>query len=125
MSESGSTWRDVARARATAQFRLAWERAPAAGRAALVAAAERDAVGHRWEAGRRACVLSLLVQPALRPHETAKAGAYRLFGCEVTDDFPVTWDAGGVTLAELLAAVGVHISERRPRRARLLPRPVW
>ena len=100
-------WRQVARERAVAQFRQAWDGAPPAGRAALVEAAARGRVDHRWESGRRACVLALLVGPALRPHETPKAAAYRLFGCEVTDDFPVTWDAGGVTLAELLAAVGV------------------
>lgn len=106
-------WRQAARERAVEQFRLAWERAPAAGRAALVETAARGGVGHRWETGARACVLALLVGPALRPHETAQAGAYRLFGCEVTDDFPVTWDGHGVTLVELLAAVGVELPDRR------------
>ena len=108
MIHAAADWRAVARERAIAQFRLAWERAPAAGRDALARAAARGRVGHRWEDGTRACVLSLLAAPALRLGETPKAGAYRLFGCEVTDDFPVTWDAGGVTLAELLGAVGVH-----------------
>ena len=111
-------WRQVARERATAHFQVAWQRAPAAGREALVTAAEHGRVGHRWETGARACVLALLVAPALRPRETAKAGAYRLFGCEVTDDLPATWDAGGVTLAEMLASVGVELSPTAPRWAR-------
>lgn len=111
------TWREVARARACEQFQLAWERAPAAGRAALVEAAARGRVGHRWETGSRACVLALLVRPALRPGESPKAGAYRLFGCEVTEDFPVTWDGHGVQLTDLLASVGVPpIPERRRAR---------
>lgn len=105
-------WRDDTRARAVDAFRLAWERAPAAGRAALLEAAARGIVGHRWETGRHACVLALLVAPALKPGESVKAGAYRLFGWEVTEDFPATWDAGGVTLAELLAAVDVRLPER-------------
>ena len=113
MIRAAMDWRVAARERAIAQFRLAWERAPAAGRDALLRGAERGRVGHRWEDGTRACVLSLLAAPALRRGETPKAGAYRLFGCEVTDDFPVTWDAGGITLAELLASVGVHT---RPER---------
>ncbi|MER3421771.1 MAG: hypothetical protein C4290_15135 [Chloroflexota bacterium] len=117
-------WRDVTRARAVEAFRLAWERAPVAGRAALLDAAARDAVGHRWETGRHACVLALLVAPALKPGEPVKAGAYRLFGWEVTEDFPATWDAGGVTLAELLAAVGVRLPERAGRRVGLTARPV-
>jgi hypothetical protein len=116
-------WRNDTRARAIDAFRLAWERAPAAGRAALLDAAARDAVGHRWETGRHACVLALLVMPALKPGEPVKAGAYRLFGWEVTEDFPATWDAGGVTLAELLAAVGVRLP-RRAGRTGLRSRPV-
>ena len=115
MTGSVADWRQAARERAAEQFRLAWERAPAAGRTALVEAAEAGRVGHRWETGSRACVLALLVMPALRPRETAKAGSYRLFGCEVTDDLPVTWDAGGVKVAELLASVGVTLDERRTR----------
>ena len=115
MIGSAADWRQAARERAVEQFRLAWERGPVAGRAALVEAAEDGRVGHRWETGSRACVLALLVAPALRPRETAKAGAYRLFGCEVTDDLPVTWDAGGVTVAELLASVGIAVRERRAR----------
>jgi hypothetical protein len=110
--EAAAGWREAARERAIEQFRLAWSRAPAAGRARLVERALRGDVGHRWETGSRACVLALLVGPALRPRETAKAGAYRLFGCEVTDDFPVTWDAHGVSPAELLAAVGVPVAPR-------------
>ena len=110
-------WRQLSRVHAMAHFQLAWERAPAAGREALVDAAQRGRVGHRWETGARACVLALLVKPALRPRETAKAGAYRLFGCEVTDELPVTWDAGGVGLADLLASVGVHLPAHAPRRA--------
>ncbi len=116
-------WRDATRARAIEAFRLAWERAPAAGRAALLDAAARDAVGHRWETGRHACVLALLVAPALKPGEPVKSGAYRLFGWEVTEDFPATWDAGGVTLAELLAAVGVRLPQRAGRTG-LRSRPV-
>jgi hypothetical protein len=112
-------WRDAARERAIEQFRLAWSRAPAAGRAELVERARKGSVGHRWETGARACVLALLVTPALRPRETAKAGAYRLFGCEVTDDFPVTWDAHGVAPSELLAAVGVQVEPRGRRLPRL------
>ncbi len=61
-------------------------------------------------------MLALLVTPALKPGESVKAGAYRLFGWEVTEDFPATWDAGGVTLAELLAAVGVHLPDRAEGR---------
>lgn len=113
MSATTATWREAARTRASEQFRLAWERAPAAGRSALVEEAERGRVGHRWETGSRACVLALLVRPALRPGETAKAGAYRLFGCEVTDDFPVTWDGRGVSLSDLLASVGVRLGAER------------
>jgi hypothetical protein len=110
-----ASWQRSARERAIDQFRLAWERAPAAGRAAFVEAAARDKVGHRWDTGAHACVLALLVTPALRPHEPVKAGAYRMFGCEVTDDLPVTWDAHGISVAELLAAVGVRLPERRHR----------
>lgn len=117
---AASDWREEARARAVAQFRRAWDGAPAEGRETLLRAAERGRVEHRWETGRHACVLALLVTPVLRPHESPKAAAYRLFGCEVTDDFPVTWDAGGVTLAELLSAVGV----RQPVRGRGLTRLV-
>ncbi len=122
MIASASDWRMAARVRAVEHFRLAWERSPALGREALVRAAERGSVGHRWEGATRACVLSLLVSPALRAGESPKAGANRLFGCEVTDDFPVTWDAGGVTLTDLLGAVGIH---PRPARGafRLIPRP--
>lgn len=115
-------WREVARDQAIRQFRLAWERAPAAGREALIEAARRGRVGHRWETGARACVLALLVRPALREREPVKAGAYRMFGCEVTDDLPVTWDAGGVTIAELLAAVGVQLPARPRRGFSLWPR---
>lgn len=121
MRIAGEDWREAARERAVSHFRLAWERAPEAGRAALIDAAERGRVDHRWETGRWACVLALLVSPALRVRETPKAAAYRLFGCEVTDDFPVTWDAGGVTLAHLLGSVGVTVSGRA--RSRLLPLP--
>ena len=119
-------WQAAARNRAIEHFRLAWERAPAGGRAALIEAAERNSVGHRWETGRRACVLALLVRPALRPAEKPKMAAYRLFGCEVTDDFPVTWDAAGVTLADLLASVGVALRPHLGRWAilgRLRSRP--
>ena len=120
-----SEWRQQARDDAVALFRLAWEWAPAAGRAGLVDAAMAGRVGHRWETGARACVLALLVKPALRPREPAKAGAYRLFGCEVTDELPATWDGGGVTLADLLAAVGVHLPTPAKRRSltQLLRRP--
>jgi hypothetical protein len=84
-----------------------------AGRSALVDAATDGRVGHRWTTGRGACVLALLVGPSLRTRESARAGAYRLFGCEVVDDLPVTWDGGGVTLAELLGAVGVTLPSRQ------------
>lgn len=120
-------WRQAARERAAAQFRQAWERAPSGGRAALLDAAARGRVGHRWETGTRACVLALLVRPDLRPAETPKAAAYRLFGCEIADDFPVTWDAGGVTLDELLASVGVPVplsADRRTRFGRPAATPV-
>jgi hypothetical protein len=119
--EAAMGWRDAARERAIEQFRLAWGRAPASGRAELVERARKGTVGHRWETGSRACVLALLVTPTLRPRETAKAGAYRLFGCEVTDDFPVTWDAHGVAPDELLAAVGVSVGPRRRRLPLLRP----
>ena len=133
MTGAAIDWRQRAREQAIAHFRQAWAMAPEAGRAALLEAAARDRVGHRWETGRRACGLALLVAPALRPGEAAKAGAYRLFGCEVTDDLPVTWDAAGVKAAELLAAVGVALPahRRQPliarlrsymRNGRLLPR---
>lgn len=126
MIAAATDWRQTAREQAIARFRLAWERAPVAGRAALIERARHDRVGHRWETGARACVLALLVRPALRPGEAVKAGAYRLFGCEVTDDFPVTWDAGGVTLAELLASVGVTLpsDDRRVARRRWAGRAV-
>lgn len=114
MNAAVGDWRTVARDRAIAQFREAWERAPVSGREALVAAAQRDRIGHKWETGSRACVLALLARPALRPGELAKAGAYRLFGCEVADDFPATWDGAGVTAAELLASVGVYLPGGRP-----------
>lgn len=117
-------WRAVERDRTLALFRRAWEGAPSAGRAALIEAASRGRVGHRWERGRSACVLALLAAPALRPRETAKAGAYRLFGCEATDDLPVTWDAGGVTLVDLLRSVGVPLEDGGVRRGgRWLARP--
>ena len=99
-------WRAHERARAATLFRTAWGLAPAEGREALLQAASRRRVGHRWTTGRGACVLALLAGPALRPTEMPRAGAYRLFGCEVVDDLPVTWDGRGVTLEELLAAVG-------------------
>jgi hypothetical protein len=122
MSVTAIDWRQTTRERAIAEFRQAWERAPEAGRAALIEAARHGGPGHRWETGRRACVLALLVTPALRPHESPKMAAYRLFGCEVVDDFPVTWDAGGVSLAELLASVGVHVPDApRGGTRRLLP----
>jgi hypothetical protein len=114
MDAATADWRTVARDRAIAQFRQAWERAPATGREALVEAALRDRIGHKWETGSRACVLALLARPALRPGELPKAGAYRLFGCEVTDDLPATWDGAGVTAAELLASVGVYLPDGRP-----------
>ena len=109
MAIQSAAWRAEARERALAHFRLAWERAPEAGRAALLDAVERGGPGHRWETGVRACVLALLVQPALRPGEGVKAGAYRLFGCEVTDEFPATWDARALPATALLAAVGAPI----------------
>jgi hypothetical protein len=88
----------------------------------LLDAAARDGIGHRWDRGARACVLALLVRPALRPAETPKAAAYRLFGCEVTEDFPVTWDAEGISIAELLESVGARVpSPRRRMLGRLLP----
>jgi hypothetical protein len=127
MLETAIGWRTIARNRAIAQFQHAWAQSPAAGREALIEAAQRDGIGHKWETGERACVLALLVRPALRPGELAKAGAYRMFGCEVTDEFPATWDAAGVTPAQLLASVGVQPSvSGRPslsrRLARLMPR---
>jgi hypothetical protein len=126
MLDTTMGWRAMARNRAIAQFQQAWAQSPAAGREALIEAAQRDGIGHRWEIGARACVLALLVRPALRPGELPKAGAYRMFGCEVTDEFPATWDAAGVTPAQLLASVGVQVSgDRRPslaqRLSRLLP----
>ncbi|MGH2587157.1 MAG: hypothetical protein ACRDJE_19765 [Dehalococcoidia bacterium] len=116
-------WQQRAREQAQEQFRLAWERAPASGREAFLEAVRRERVGHRWSTGAGACVLALLVRPALRPAESPKAVAYRMFGCEVTDDFPATWDAAGVTLTELLAAVGVRLPEtpKRGLLGRLLP----
>jgi len=108
-----AAWQRSARERAIEQFRNAWAGAPPAGREALVEAAARGRVGHKWETGRHACVLALLVRPALRPSETPKMAAYRWFGCEVTEDFPPTWDGLGVTLPELLASVGVTVPERR------------
>jgi hypothetical protein len=130
MTSAAVGWQQLAREQAQEQFRLAWERAPAAGREAFLEAVRRERVGHRWSTGAGACVLALLVRPALRPAESPKAGAYRMFGCEVTEDLPVTWDAAGVTLTELLAAVGVHLpgpskggllGRLRPRVGRLLP----
>ena len=127
MLETAIGWRTMARNRAIAQFQHAWAQSPAAGREALIEAAQRDGIGHKWETGERACVLALLVRPALRPGELPKAGAYRMFGCEVTDEFPATWDAAGVTPAQLLASVGVQApASGRPslaqRLARILPR---
>jgi len=113
MAVETTVWLERARAQAIAEFQLAWERAPVAGRTALIAAAERGGVGHRWETGRHACVLALLVAPARKAKEQPKMAAYRIFGCEVTDDFPVTWDASGVTLMELLTSVGVRLPARR------------
>ncbi|MFN8556839.1 MAG: hypothetical protein U0531_05630 [Dehalococcoidia bacterium] len=113
-------WRDEARQRAVAQFRAAWTLAPVAGRAAVADAAARGTIGHRWEIGRHACVLALLVGPVLRPGESPKAGAYRLFGCEITEDFPVTWDNAGVTAADLLGSVNAPAS---PAAWRGLPAP--
>src|SRR5262249_8200609 len=118
METAAIDWRGITRERAVALFQTAWERAPGAGRGAFVDGARREAVGHRWETGRHACVLALLVAPALRPGEKPKAGAYRMFGCDVTDDLPVTWDGLGVTLAELLAAVNVR-PEPAPKRGLL------
>ena len=115
MANSMTPWQQLARERAIQQFRVAWERAPVAGRQALVEAADRDRVGHRWETGTHACVLALLVRPALREREPVKAGAYRMFGCEVTEDLPVTWDAHGISAAELLAGVGVDLPARGRR----------
>jgi hypothetical protein len=115
MDGEAMTWRGRERARTLALFRTAWELAPPRGREAFVEAALEARVGHRWTTGRGACVLALLAGPALRPGEAARAGAYRLFGCEVVDDLPVTWDGGGVALAELLGAVGVRLPERRQR----------
>lgn len=114
MSATTSGWREITRRHAIDQFRQAWERAPAAGRDALIEAVAAGGAGHRWENGSRACVLALLVGPLLRPGESPRAGAYRMFGCQVTDDFPVTWDAHGVSAAELLASVGIA----PPRRSR-------
>lgn len=112
MASITTSWQQVARERAVELFRVAWDRAPAAGRQALVEAADRGRIGHRWETGAHACVLALLVRPALREREAVKAGAYRMFGCEVTEDLPVTWDAHGISAAELLAAVGVDLPKR-------------
>lgn len=118
MAAHEANWQVTARQQAIDEFRIAWERAPAEGRELLIEAAKRSSAGHRWETGSRACVLALLVKPARRPSEKPKAAAYRLFGCEVTDDFPATWDAHGVTLTELLASVGVHI--HAPKRSGVL-----
>jgi len=124
MDGEAMTWRGRERARTLTLFRTAWELAPPAGRTAFVEAAVAGRVGHRWTTRRGACVLALLAGPALRPGEPARAGAYRLFGCEVVDDLPVTWDGGGVALAELLGAVGVGIPERGRRGGwRVLPLP--
>ena len=60
METAAMDWRGLTRERALALFQTAWERAPAAGREAFVEAARREAVGHRWETGRHACVLALL-----------------------------------------------------------------
>jgi hypothetical protein len=114
MQRGAVPWQTIARNRAVEQFGWAWRQAPPAGRQALVEAAIKDRIGHRWETGTRACVLALLVAPVLRPGEKPKAGAYRMFGSVVTDDFPATWDASGVTRAELLASVGIHLPEQRP-----------
>ena len=114
MGRDVATWQARERARTLALFRSAWVMAPPAGRGALVDAAAGGRVGHRWKTGRGACVLALLVRPALRPGESPRAGAYRLFGCDVVDDLPVTWDGGGVTLSELLGAVGVALPARLP-----------
>ncbi len=123
MQDAAIDWRTVARNRAVTQFQQAWEQAPPAGREALIAAAHDNDIGHRWETGARACVLALLVRPALRPGELPKAGAYRLFGCDVTEDFPATWDAAGVTPAQLLASVGIYLPDtRRPSLAQRLAR---
>jgi hypothetical protein len=123
MHDAATDWRMVARNRAITQFQQAWGQAPPAGREALIEAALQDRIGHRWETGARACVLALLVRPALHPRELPKAGAYRMFGCEVTEDFPATWDAAGVTPAQLLASVGIHLPEmRRPALAQRLAR---
>ena len=118
MQTEAIDWRGLTRERAIELFQTAWERAPGAGREAFIEAARREAVGHRWETGARACVLALLVAPALRTGEKPRAGAYRMFGCEVTDELPVTWDGLGVTLTELLASVGVR-PEPAPRRGLL------
>jgi hypothetical protein len=115
MESTATQWQQAARERAIKHFRVAWDRAPAAGRQALVEAAVRGRIGHRWETGAHACVLALLVRPALREREPVKAGAYRMFGCEVTEDLPVTWDAHGISAAQLLAAVGVDLPERGHR----------
>ena len=106
MQDNTLDWRAHERARAVALFRTAWALAPAEGREALLHAAADRRVGHRWTTGRGACLLALLAGPALRPSEAPRAGAYRLFGCEVVDDLPVTWDGRGVTLEALLTAVG-------------------
>ena len=124
MDRPDATWRARERARTLALFRTAWGLAPPAGRTALAEAAARGGVGHRWTTGRGACVLALLAGPALRPAEAPRAGAYRLFGCEVVDDLPVTWDGGGVTLAELLGAVGIALPTRAGRRNSQRGRPL-
>lgn len=124
MDGQSATWQERQRARTIALFRSAWAMAPPAGRSALVDAAEAGRVGHRWRTGRGACVLALLVRPALRSGEAPRAGAYRLLGCEVTDDLPATWDGGGVTLTELLGAVGIALPPPRPWWARWTALPV-
>ncbi len=109
-------WRAHERARAVALFCSAWELAPTEGREALLQAAADRRVGHHWTTGRGPCLLALLAGPALRAGEAPRAGAYRLFGCEIVDDLPVTWDGRGVTLEALLAAVGAtnRLAPRRP-----------
>lgn len=119
MTAMAAEWRARAREQALGQFRQAWDAAPAAGRQALLDAAAAGRVGHRWETGARACVLALLVRPLTRTGESPKTASYRFFGSEVTEDFPVTWDASGVTLDELLTAAGA----RAPRRRHLIGWP--
>ena len=116
MTATTSAWQDRAREHALRQFRDAWAAAPGAGRQALLDAVTSGRVGHRWETGSRACVLALLVGPLVRPRESPKTAAYRFFGSEVTEDFPVTWDASGVTVSDLLAAVGVSVPVGRRDR---------